>query len=451
MKKAKKLPLGFVPRRELVNVHKGFTLIELLIAMAILAILASIGFYVMTKRIASARDAVRKSDLAELGKALLRYQIDYGTFPDPGADFFAESTEGGCTSWISGMVPEYLKRMPCDPKQAGLITTLANLIPKFGGRGEFSQESRGEVAGVNDVVATYDATLKSPVCAVGSSSCDTGAALVIGRDAKGPESNQPNTINSTCVDGTAGTYHVDESNDRLKVSTLDGSLFAPGATVKVEATVWAFSSPSSDKLDLFYAPNANSPVWTLIATITPTVGGSQVLSANYTLPAGSLQAVRAQFRYTSTAVSCSAGTYNDRDDLVFAVGGAVPTPTPTPLPTPTPTPVPSPSPTPTPAPIPTPTPDPSPVPSPSAAPPTPSPDVPSPPPEPSSSPPPASPPSGAVVHKYRYEVPDSSRQSFTLWTTLENEDDPQIYSKPGATCKEIPTNTSYNYCVEGSI
>jgi aminopeptidase S len=56
--------------------------------------------------------------------------------------------------------------------------------------------------------------------------------------------------------------------------------------------------------------------------LTPTVVGTQTLSATYTLPAGALQAVRAQFRYQSTNAACSAGAYNDRDDLVFAVTSA---------------------------------------------------------------------------------------------------------------------------------
>ena len=49
------------------------------------------------------------------------------------------------------------------------------------------------------------------------------------------------------------------------------------------------------------------------------MGGLQTLSAQYTLPAGSRQAVRAQFRYQSSQTPCASGTYNDRDDLVFAV------------------------------------------------------------------------------------------------------------------------------------
>ena len=174
--------------------------------------------------------------------------------------------------------------------------------------------------------AVYDSTLKAPKCVNVASGCDTGPSLVLGRDtlSGGAEPNQPNTINNSCADGTSGTYHSDESNDRDVVATTDGSAFAAGKTVKVSATVWAYSSFSSDHLDLYYAANANSPTWVLIATLTPTAAGAQTLSANYTLPSGSLQAVRAQFRYQGSASSCTTGSYNDHDDLIFAVGAGSP-------------------------------------------------------------------------------------------------------------------------------
>jgi len=167
--------------------------------------------------------------------------------------------------------------------------------------------------------AVFNATLKAPACAAVGSSCDSGASLLLGRDGKGPEPNQPNTLASTCADGTSGTFHSDESNDRLKVSTLDGTNFAAGKTVRIDATVWAYTTPSADHLDLYYAANAASPTWTFIGTLTPTVAGSQVLSANYTLPAGTQQAIRAQFRYQGSASACTVGSYNDHDDLIFAV------------------------------------------------------------------------------------------------------------------------------------
>ncbi len=167
-------------------------------------------------------------------------------------------------------------------------------------------------------VAVYNAGLGAPECAIAGSECDS-TTLVDSRDNLSPaEPNQPNTLD-VCNDGTSGTYHSDESNDRIVVRTLDGFDFAEGATVEVEATVWAWSTGSSDTLDLYYAADANSPSWVYITSIVPPGGGAHALTAQYTLPTGSLQAVRAQFRYTGTASSCTAGAYNDRDDLVFAV------------------------------------------------------------------------------------------------------------------------------------
>ena len=37
------------------------------------------------------------------------------------------------------------------------------------------------------------------------------------------------------------------------------------------------------------------------------------------VPVGSLQAIRGNYRYTGTQGSCTTGTYDDADDLVFAV------------------------------------------------------------------------------------------------------------------------------------
>ncbi|MCY1015108.1 M20/M25/M40 family metallo-hydrolase [Pyxidicoccus sp. MSG2] len=165
--------------------------------------------------------------------------------------------------------------------------------------------------------AAYDTTLKAPRCFSALASCDSGT-LLNGRGGMGPEVNMPNTINSSCADGLSGTYHSDESNDRLKVSTTDGTTFAAGKTVRIEANVYVYST-TADKLDLYYTGNAASPSWTYITTITPTANGVQTLSANYTLPSGTVQAVRAVFRYNGSVSSCVSGSYNDHDDLIFAV------------------------------------------------------------------------------------------------------------------------------------
>jgi hypothetical protein len=171
-----------------------------------------------------------------------------------------------------------------------------------------------------DVAAGFDTTYQAPRCLSAGRSCDSGANLLRGRKLLGPEPQQPNTLaGSPCADGGSGRYHSDESNDRLKVSTVDGTIMAAGKSVRVDATVWAYREFTSDKLDLYFAANAASPSWTLIGTLTPTKAGLQTLSATYTLPAGATQAVRARFRYSGSAASCGTGAYDDHDDLVFTV------------------------------------------------------------------------------------------------------------------------------------
>ncbi len=164
--------------------------------------------------------------------------------------------------------------------------------------------------------AAYSPALRAPACTSASIACDS-AALLDGRAGLGPEPNQPNTIGGTCADGTYGSYPSSESIDRLRVVSVDGTPIAAGTRVRIEATVWI--RVTLDRLDLFTAQNANAPAWTLLTTLVPAATGLQTFSAEVTLPSGDFQAVRASLRYGGTASACPSGSYNDHDDLAFAV------------------------------------------------------------------------------------------------------------------------------------
>ena len=166
-------------------------------------------------------------------------------------------------------------------------------------------------------VAVYDTDLGAPACLAESQACDTGL-FVHGRGELGPEPNAPNTIDS-CADGESGRYHEDESVDRIVVRSASGGALTSGSDAIVEATVWAWSGYSSDFLDLYVTADTNAPDWQFIETLQPTASGEQVLTTTLTLPQGTLQAVRAVFRYRGSAQTCALDGYVDRDDLVFAV------------------------------------------------------------------------------------------------------------------------------------
>lgn len=164
--------------------------------------------------------------------------------------------------------------------------------------------------------ASYAAALQVPKCSGSFSSCDSGS-LLTGRGTVGPELHASSTLQGSCADGNAGTFHVDESLDRLVVSSLDGRPLTAGKQVKVSATVWVHS-PSQNFLDLYVTSNANQPSWGLLGTLTPApMSGQQTLEATYVLPAGGLQAVRGQFRYQGSAMACSTGVYDDHDDMAL--------------------------------------------------------------------------------------------------------------------------------------
>lgn len=65
--------------------RKAFTLIELLIIIAILGILAAAVLVAINpgKRMGQARDAQRKTDLAQIRNALEAYSVTHGSYPNP--------------------------------------------------------------------------------------------------------------------------------------------------------------------------------------------------------------------------------------------------------------------------------------------------------------------------------------------------------------------------------
>jgi leucyl aminopeptidase len=206
---------------------------------------------------------------------------------------------------------------------ASSTTTISNTtVTLTGTSGSISNSSNLSLTGsVAAQTAGYNSALKAPGCAMVGSSCDSGPTLLLGRGTmtNGTEPHFPNTINNSCADGNSGTLHSDESNDRIKVASTSGGALTHGTTATVTAIVWAYVNYTYDALDLFYAANANSPTWVLIKTIVPTKAGAQNLSATFTLPTGSLQAVRAQFRYLGSPTPCYLDSYADHDDLIFAV------------------------------------------------------------------------------------------------------------------------------------
>src|SRR5664279_2011708 len=104
--------------------QKGFTIVELLIVIVIIGILAAIVIVAYNGVQARARDTARKSDLAQLAKAIQLYHVDNGDYAESGCG--SGSGSGWLVSDYDGAGPlipinqcllngRYLSRVLTDP------------------------------------------------------------------------------------------------------------------------------------------------------------------------------------------------------------------------------------------------------------------------------------------------------------------------------------------------
>ncbi|NOZ76412.1 MAG: hypothetical protein GXO65_01780, partial [Euryarchaeota archaeon] len=158
-----------------------------------------------------------------------------------------------------------------------------------------------------------------------TSPCVAGSALIMSRDTLAtPEPNQPNTIDG-CTDGTSGTYQVDESVENITVTDLNGTLFRPGDTIRVDAWVYCWNGVN-DNINFVYTNDTENPDWRVVAFTDPCPAtGFQFMSKTWTLDdVYGNHTIRVINQYNGqTTDTCGAGSYDDNDDVTIYVGDYV--------------------------------------------------------------------------------------------------------------------------------
>jgi prepilin-type N-terminal cleavage/methylation domain-containing protein len=88
--------------------HKGFTLVELMVAIAILALLSSIGLVFYGQAELSARDSKRQGDMREIQNALEQYYTLNRAYPNVGSpgNLYATSGNWPVNFFQAGAVPQ---------------------------------------------------------------------------------------------------------------------------------------------------------------------------------------------------------------------------------------------------------------------------------------------------------------------------------------------------------
>lgn len=162
-------------------------------------------------------------------------------------------------------------------------------------------------------------------CASVASTCDTGPTLIRGATAAS-EPHSPNTVDG-CNDGQAltGQYGVDESIDRLVLSTDDGGPIAPGKVVTLSATMQA--PYADDFFHAFYTTKVDgaNTVWRLVPGLTmaglavhnTAPSRPSVATLHFRLPAGAV-AIRGHLGWGALpSITCRRDGADDYDDLIF--------------------------------------------------------------------------------------------------------------------------------------
>ena len=97
--------------------------------------------------------------------------------------------------------------------------------------------------------------------------CETSCAsgLLLGGKANNVEPNGSNTNTlDSYTDGSYGSYHGDESIDKVTVSAFGGGRLQAGGVAEIEAKVWAWGEGNEDTAGFYYVTNANAPTWVFI-------------------------------------------------------------------------------------------------------------------------------------------------------------------------------------------
>ena len=123
---------------------------------------------------------------------------------------------------------------------------------------------------------------------------------------------------STCTDGNSGSFHVDESIDKITVTAGDvingspvpsGDFIVEGGRAYVSVDVWCWGTGASDFVDIYLTSDASSssPNWQHLDTVTCPGGGAQTIMRAFDVPQGANQSIRANLRYLGSQSPCSNG------------------------------------------------------------------------------------------------------------------------------------------------
>ncbi len=132
---------------------RGFTIVEVMVVIVVMSILASVIFVASQGSGKKSRDAERQADLKTLQTAIELYKLKYGRYPEGcngpssssvlnqsnwsgqvGTNYVCNLNSGiyapyvGTGEYIIGLAPEFIPRLPTDPKLSSTTPTTSGYV-----------------------------------------------------------------------------------------------------------------------------------------------------------------------------------------------------------------------------------------------------------------------------------------------------------------------------------
>jgi prepilin-type N-terminal cleavage/methylation domain-containing protein len=272
--------------------RRAFTLVEIIVVVSIIAMLSGVVYFFASQSSAISRNADRQADLRRLQAAVEEFKRVNGRYPAggcPAANGWSGesgvtfSGTAGCANYIAGLVPNFIDRLPADPRRGGCTTDCGYAYITNTARDVYKIIVMNTVEG--DALVTYSHPLKS--CDL-TGSTDNNIAI-------------SGLCRFVCADQSCGTGRIDALTNNTHPCNYSDPVTDPGSDTRFERSYAVWGGFAALSATVQNSLQCDSGV--CVDESDPFTETKFIPYPN-SLPAGSIARLRMRAVYNTTQIIC---------------------------------------------------------------------------------------------------------------------------------------------------